>query len=225
MIHFLLIFLLCSEALSTLIIGVVSRNTLIRFKPGKHCPTISHLFFADDSLIFCKASIEQVWTFRSILKLYELASGQVVNVAKSALFFSPNVMHDFWIVLSNLIGMSMVGCLEKYLSVPSSFSKNRRENFRSIKQRAWQTLQGWKGNFFSAGGKKVLIKSVAQAIPTYIMSFFRLPQTLCDDIHRMMGRFWWGSTTAKRKIHWKKWADLCLPKELRGLNFRNLVDF
>lgn len=62
------LFLLCSEALSALVTRVVSCNTIIGFKPSKHCPEISHLFFADSNLIFCKASIEQVWEFRSLLK-------------------------------------------------------------------------------------------------------------------------------------------------------------
>lgn len=75
------------------------------------------------------------------------------------------------------------------------------------------------------GGKEVLIKSVAQSIPTYIISCFRVPKTLCDELHSMMARFWWGSTNTKRKIHWKKWSQVCLPKELEGLNFRNLELF
>lgn len=71
----------------------------------------------------------------------------------------------------------------------------------------------------------MLIKSIAQAIPTYIMSCFRMPKTLCDDLHSMMAQFWWGSSETKRKIHWKKWSHLCLPKELGGLNFRDLETF
>lgn len=180
--------------------GVVSKKNITGLKAGKHCPNISHLFFVDDNLIFCKASIEHVWAFQTLLKTYELASGQVVNVGKSALYFSPNAPTEFRSVISNIFGMSIGYNLRKYLGVPSSFSKNRRDDFKVMKQRVWQTLQGWKGNLFSIGGKEVLIKSVAHAIPTYIMSCFRLPQTLCDDIQKMMARFWWGSTANKRKF-------------------------
>lgn len=54
------LFLIVSEVLSSLITGAVARQNMTGFKPGKFCPEISHLFFADDSLIFCKASIEQI---------------------------------------------------------------------------------------------------------------------------------------------------------------------
>lgn len=81
------LFLLCLEALSAMINGAVSRKHLTGMKLGKYCPKISHLFFADDSLIFCKASIEEAWAFQNLLKTYELASGQMVNVSKSTLFF------------------------------------------------------------------------------------------------------------------------------------------
>lgn len=82
------LFLIRSKALSTLIKGVVLRKAMSGIKPGKHCLEISHLFFANDSLIFCKASIEQIWALRSLLKTYKLASGQMGNERKSA-YFSP----------------------------------------------------------------------------------------------------------------------------------------
>lgn len=97
------LFLLVSEVLSSLITGAVSRRTMSGFRPGKFCPEISHLFFADDSLIFCRASIEQVWALKSILSQYEQASGQKINVEKSALFFSPNVHIEFKTVISGLL--------------------------------------------------------------------------------------------------------------------------
>ena len=53
-------------------------------------PRLSHLFFADDNLIFCKASIEERNTLQRILTVYEEASGQQLNRTKTSLFFSSN---------------------------------------------------------------------------------------------------------------------------------------
>lgn len=64
--------------------------------------------------------------------------------------------------------------------------------------------------------KKFLLKAQFKPYPHMSMSCFHLSQTLCDDIHRMMARFWWGSTSVKKKIHWKKQVDLYLPKEVGG---------
>lgn len=53
----------------------------------------------------------------------------------------------------------------------------------------------------SRTGKEVLIKVVAQSIPTYTMSMFQLPKSLCDDINALCTNFWWGQVGNERKIH------------------------
>lgn len=86
-------------------------------------------------------------------------------------------------------------------------------------------LSSWQSKCFSSGGKEVLIKAVAQAVPAYAMSVFKIPQTLCDDIEKAIARFWWGSTGGKRSIHWSSWNRLCQAKTKGGLGFRDLSYF
>lgn len=81
------------------------------------------------------------------------------------------------------------------------------------------------GVSFLHSGKEVLIKSIGQAIPTYAMSVFRVPKSLCDDITKSFARFWWGSNESKKKLHWSRWEKLCFPKSLGGLNFRDIEGF
>lgn len=57
------------------------------------------------------------------------------------------------------------------------------------------------------------------------MSVFRLPKHLYEEINKRFSRFWWGSSSNKRKLHWFKWSNLCLPKSLGGLNFRDIEGF
>ena len=73
--------------------------------------------------------------------------------------------------------------------------------------------------------REVLIKAGAQAIPTFIMSCFMLPEGLCYEIDSMIGTFWWGQNEDKSKIHWVNWDKLCKPKSMGGLGFRSLVTF
>ena len=55
-------------------------------------PRLSHLFLANDSLIFCKASIEECNALQRILQVHEDASSQQLNRAKTSLFFSINTL-------------------------------------------------------------------------------------------------------------------------------------
>ena len=66
---------------------------------------------------------------------------------------------------------------------------------------------GWKEKFISKAGRDVLIKTMAQAIPTYAMSLFKLPKSMCDSINSLLANYWWGQNKEERKIHcvnWKK---------------------
>lgn len=77
----------------------------------------------------------------------------------------------------------------------------------------------------SRPGKETLIKAVAQAIPTYMMSIFKIPDGLIDEIHAMLARFWWGSNDNSRKMHWHSWDHMCKPKAMGGMGFRDLKVF
>ncbi|KAK9743297.1 hypothetical protein RND81_03G230200 [Saponaria officinalis] len=77
----------------------------------------------------------------------------------------------------------------------------------------------------SRAGRGVLIKAIAQSIPTYAMSVFKLPANFCSELRSLVSGFWWGSKEGKRKIPWVSWAELCKPKALGGFGFRDFQDF
>lgn len=66
-------------------------------------------------------------------------------------------------------------------------------SFKCLKDRIWEQVQGWMEKELSVGGKEVLLKSVAQAIPTYSTAYFKLPRGLCHHIKGLLRKFWWGS--------------------------------
>ena len=80
----------------------------------------------------------------------------------------------------------------KYLGLPTIIGKSKAQVFAEVKERVAKKLTGWKGKLLSIGGREILVKDVAQAVPTYIMSCFQLPKTLCKDLENMMRNFWWG---------------------------------
>ena len=68
---------------------------------------------------------------------------------------------------------------ERHLGMPTYGGSSVMGAFSYLKDRVWKKVQGWMEQSLSAGGKEVLIKAVAQAIPTYSMACFRLPRGLC----------------------------------------------
>ena len=79
----------------------------------------------------------------------------------------------------------------------------------------------WEGKLLSDQvGREILIKAVAQALPTYTMSCFKLPNGLCHDIEALVRKFYGGQRGESQKVHWTKWADLCKLKAQGGMGFK-----
>ena len=84
---------------------------------------------------------------------------------------------------------------------------------------------GWKEKFISKVGREILVKTVAQAIPTYSMGIFKIPKALCDTMNSTLAKYWWGKTKDERKIHWINGKKLCTPKKNGGMDFRDIQAF
>ena len=104
--------------------------------------------------------------------------------------------------------------------------KNKKAIFSFIKDKVWKRIQGWKRRMLSKAGKEILLKTVVQAIPMYVMSVFLLPISLCTELERMMNSFWWGQNgSSNRGIKWMSWDRICGHKMEGGLGFRKLHEF
>lgn len=79
--------------------------------------------------------------------------------------------------------------------------RNKRNSFNAIKEKFSKKLVSWKEKLLFKAGKEVLIKAVAQAIPTYTMGCFKIPESLCGDMISMIWNFWWGQKGMRGKWH------------------------
>ena len=150
--------------------GLVHFNSqldILQIKKKKKKKKLSHLFFASDSLIFCKASLAERESLQRVLKVYEQASGQQLNWAKTSLFFTSNASREVQEEIKRRFGAQV------------------------IKQHGSTWVY-----------KEVLIKAVTQAIPTYIMSCFKILDYLCEDLTSMIRNFLWRQRKEEKKIAW-----------------------
>jgi hypothetical protein len=70
----------------------------------------------------------------------------------------------------------------KYLGLPLIVGVYLTDYFQHQIDRVISKLNGLKEKMLSSGDKEVLPKVVAQALPAYVMSFFKLPKQVCQEI-------------------------------------------
>jgi len=89
----------------------------------------------------------------------------------------------------------------------------------------WKVVRGWSDRPLSRAGKEVMLKSVIQTFPIYVMSCFRLPAGICEKMRMTISNYFWGIENGKKKMYWRSWEWLTTPKALGGMGFRDMELF
>jgi hypothetical protein len=158
---------------------------------------------------------EHATKITQVLRAYEQGIGQLINPAKCSMMFGS--------VCSEEDNVSVKAIL--YLGLPTPDDRMKKGQFRSTKERLSKRFSSWAEKYMSGGAKEVLIKSIAQAIPTYVMGVFKLPSNFCEELTQMIRYFWWREEGGQRKVHWIAWEKLLMPKCAGGMGFRDMKLF
>ncbi|KAL0405816.1 UNVERIFIED_CONTAM: putative ribonuclease H protein [Sesamum latifolium] len=165
-----------------------------------------------------------VMEVRRILEMYASASGHHVNYNKSCMMISGRVAEREKHQLTSILGVQCVTQMDRYLGLPAVGGRSRGEMFRGIRERIADRIFGWNAKLLSQAGKGVLISSVIQSIPTYVMSCFQLPLFFLRNIESSAADFWWHNK-GEKQVHWVAWRKLCRTKDTGGLGFRSMREF
>uniref|UniRef100_A0A803PZ74 Reverse transcriptase domain-containing protein n=1 Tax=Cannabis sativa TaxID=3483 RepID=A0A803PZ74_CANSA len=215
------LFLLIAEGLSA---AIRLQETNAHFSGIQICrgaQPLSHLLFAEDSMVFSQVHSRASDSLNVILDLYNKATGQLVNRDKSSILFSHNTSADAQLQFRQSLQLHGEGFISKYLGVPHCVGRVSNSMFHYLLQKVSSRLNSWNEKFFSRAGKETLIKAVVQAIPSFAMSCFKVPKLICQKIQSLIAKFWWGSQGTK-KIHWENWDVISVSKFFGGLGFRIL---
>ena len=222
------IFILCMEYLGHLIKKKCMEGVWKPLQASRDNIGISHLFFADDLILFAKVDVDSCEAISEVLEKFYEESGQKVSMEKSRIYFSPNVQPEINSGISSRLGIQATTNIGNYLEFPIKHRGVPRNRMNFIVEKVMSKLVGWKASFLSFAGRAVLAKSVMSTIPNYVMQATTLPTHLCEKLDKINRDFLWGSTSEKRRLHLVCWNKIIRPKEEGGLRiqaakFKNLA--
>jgi hypothetical protein len=151
-----------------------------------------------------KADMNNATSLQRVLDTYcaNSNSGQMVSLAKSSIFFSPNTNVILRAEICEALHIDTEALLDKYLRLPALVGADRSDCFKHFIERIIQRINCWKEKLLSIGDKEILLKAVAQAIPVYDMSVFLIPKGACKGMMDAISKFWWGDDDNTNKMHW-----------------------
>jgi len=121
---------------------------------------------------------------------------------------SPASIHS----ITGILPFKTTAATAKYLGLPFIIGKSKKEAFQAILARVHGKIDGWRAKTLSQAGRTVLIKATTSSIPSYTMSTFLLPKSLCATLDKCFKDFWWGFPKGKtRNLSLKSWRSICIP--------------
>lgn len=136
------LFIICMEFLSHLIERKCDNKSWTPVKTSKNGLPFSHLFFADDLVLFAHANLENYLAIKDVISEFCTRSGQTVSAAKSRVYFSPNMDPDQKEAFLDILGFTPTSNLGKCLGFPLKHPGNSRQDFSFVLDRVKKTLAG-----------------------------------------------------------------------------------
>ncbi|XP_060968361.1 uncharacterized protein LOC133035936 [Cannabis sativa] len=213
------IFLLCQEVLSKIIQSQENRGKIHGIRIARAATPISHLMFADDTILFARANTEEATNLMGCLNLYERWSGQVCSRAKSSVLFLNNLDIDKRKAILQMLTIKQSDGEERHLGNPFVFKRMKKDSFLKLRESMLQKLAGWKMRLLSYAGRLTLIKSVASAMSIYAMSTNRVPISICRELDALLRAYWWQGQVNKGS----KEVDFSLVIQVVSIKFRVIL--
>ena len=131
---------------------------------AKYGTPLTHLFFADDLLLFAETSIEQAYVIEAVLDNYCRSSEARVNKLKTKAYFSKNVATREANLIGTTLGVLVTNNLGDYLGMPLIHSRVNKDTYQSILDKVEKRRTGWNAAHLSFAGRVTLAQSVLQAM-------------------------------------------------------------
>jgi len=194
------LFLLTAEGLNVLMNSAVENNLYKGYGVGSTgSAVVSHLQFADDTLLIGEKSWANVRALRAVLTLFADMSGLKVNFNKS-LLVGINIGQSWLVEAASLLNCKVGKISFLYLGLSIGGDPRRLVFWEPVINTIKSRLAGWQSRFLSYGGRLILLKSVLSSLPVYALSFFKAPSGIISTIESIFNKKIWGGSEDNRKI-------------------------
>lgn len=214
------VFILCMEYLSHLITSEVQNGNWNPISPPRGGIKLSHVFFADDLLIFGVNDHQTLLAIARTFQIFSTLSGLQINFSKSKLVFSANSTPILRQQACAALNIEEAPTLGTYLGFPIKSGSLNKTDLSFILDKVHSKLAAWKTSFLSPMGKTILIKVTLQSIPAYWMQIVKFPTSICNAIDKACRDFLWQKSGTETNFHLVNWNRCCQPKRRGGLGLR-----
>ncbi|XP_057746330.1 uncharacterized protein LOC130965578 [Arachis stenosperma] len=194
----------------------VRNGRLLPLLVGREHVELSHLQFADDTVLFCPPEEETIKNYKRILRCFELMSGLSINYDKSSLI--PINCDVQWVQrMCSVLGCKEASLPVKYLGIQLGANPRLVKTWKPIIEKVEEKLSLWKAKVLNKAGKLVLIKSVLNSLPVYYLSLYKMPKAVAEKLISLQRRFLWSKEDGRLGMAMIRWEVVQAPKKLGGL--------
>ncbi|KAL9672015.1 hypothetical protein QQ045_009589 [Rhodiola kirilowii] len=217
------LFLVAVEGLSRILDKAVEEGVIEGVVWLNNGEKLSHLQFADDTVLFCKAEAVEVESLKSTLIAFGGCSGLKINFDKS-MCFGIGLKEEEVRELAKIFQCPVGGFPMKYLGMQVGVNPAKFSTWEPIIQKFKDKLASWRGASLSMAGRLVLIKSALCSLPLYYASLYKIPLSVVKEMEKIQRQFLWGGSEVRRKLHYVNWEIVSKPKKFGGLGIQSLVE-
>jgi hypothetical protein len=181
---------------------------------------ITHLQYADDTMVMIEPSDEGIANLKLILLCFENMSGLKINFDKSEVIIT-GVTDLEQHRVANMLNCKLGAFPMKYLGLPVSDRPLRVADWSFLPEKVGHRVDPWQGLSLASAGRLELTNSCLSSLPMFAMGIYMLHEATHSALDKPHARFFWEGVGDKRKYHMVDWATVCKSKEFGGLGILN----